>query len=305
MPVSTTDRAAGFTPRDPSPNHWLPSNDGHMTHLHEGEHIPRHQRESPGPAYVNVFGLHARSHTDSDPRESGSKVGMASFASTTPRQKGPPMSTWWERRDAHKAAKKEQRRIAEAERRFKQREAAKREQERLAKIRKDAERELTLRLRALHAQDRAGEMFTQFDADGSGGIDFAEFCCVMTEAMGKHIPLMQLHVLFSTVDEDQSGVIDYDEFMQWFTGVEDFPKLLQRAADKVYELMDEDHDEELGFREFRKLVRVFAKVKISRNKLLALFIELDEDGSGSVDKVRSAEPSRVVRFVCMWRSLRT
>ena len=59
-------------------------------------------------------------------------------------------------------------------------------------------------------------LFHQYDADGSGLLDRAEFEAMMAgvgEATGKHHARSQLRALFKWADKDKSGLIDFREFV--------------------------------------------------------------------------------------------
>ena len=62
-------------------------------------------------------------------------------------------------------------------------------------VRRDALKNMELRMQALATQRVASETFLAFDLDGSGEVDFSEFCMVVTTALSEYpVSLMQLHM---------------------------------------------------------------------------------------------------------------
>ena len=54
-------------------------------------------------------------------------------------------------------------------------------------------------------------MFTQWDADGDGVVDRAEFAQAMAE-LGLHVSREEVTALFARCDPDASGTVDLREF---------------------------------------------------------------------------------------------
>ena len=86
---------------------------------------------------------------------------------------------------------------------------------------------------------RAKQLFRQYDADGSGELDFGEFCRVM-EQICPNLDERNLAAAFKAVDVDRSGAVDYDEFMQgqktlkaWRQKKKPKHTAARRAADRV------------------------------------------------------------------------
>jgi hypothetical protein len=62
--------------------------------------------------------------------------------------------------------------------------------------------------------------FDEFDVDGSGEIEFGEFCQMMASLMGivdlTDIPPDRMNRFWKEIDADQSGSVDFMEFTDWF-----------------------------------------------------------------------------------------
>lgn len=61
------------------------------------------------------------------------------------------------------------------------------------------------------------EIFKRYDADGSGTIEARELGQVMRD-LGHEMSPEELDAMVSEIDEDGSGEIDFEEFMQAITG---------------------------------------------------------------------------------------
>ena len=59
------------------------------------------------------------------------------------------------------------------------------------------------------------ENFDHFDADGDGYLDRSEFGRFM-EALGAVEPGQDPGRGFSSIDTDNSGKVEFDEFVRWF-----------------------------------------------------------------------------------------
>lgn len=58
--------------------------------------------------------------------------------------------------------------------------------------------------------------FDNYDKDGNGQIDVTEFGRLLL-ALGVGYSDAQIAAAFASIDVNQSGVIDYDEFCRWWT----------------------------------------------------------------------------------------
>ena len=65
---------------------------------------------------------------------------------------------------------------------------------------------------------RYTELFMRFDLDDSGLIDLGELK-EMLQAIGQEVPMEDLRKLFEEFDEDGSGGIDFEEFIQIFVKI--------------------------------------------------------------------------------------
>jgi len=60
------------------------------------------------------------------------------------------------------------------------------------------------------------EVFEGHDRDGNGEIDLDEFRAVVA-SLGMELTSDEAERLFDTIDEDESGLIGYEEFYAWWS----------------------------------------------------------------------------------------
>ena len=60
------------------------------------------------------------------------------------------------------------------------------------------------------------EAFEAHDGDGNGEIDLGEFRAVI-ETLGLTVDEAEAERLFDSIDEDESGLIGYEEFYAWWS----------------------------------------------------------------------------------------
>ncbi len=61
--------------------------------------------------------------------------------------------------------------------------------------------------------------FAEYDKDGNGEIDLLEFR-ELVAALGLDLDPAAAEKLFDSIDEDEEGTIDYEEFQAWWTSRE-------------------------------------------------------------------------------------
>ncbi|MCB9660941.1 MAG: EF-hand domain-containing protein [Polyangiales bacterium] len=61
--------------------------------------------------------------------------------------------------------------------------------------------------------------FGEYDKDGNGEIDLLEFR-ELVAALGLELDRAQAEALFDSIDTDEEGTIDYEEFQTWWTSRE-------------------------------------------------------------------------------------
>jgi len=61
------------------------------------------------------------------------------------------------------------------------------------------------------------EIFNKYDRNANGSIDWDEFCLMLDELIGD-MPLDEKSLAFHLVDSNHTGVITFDEFIDWWQG---------------------------------------------------------------------------------------
>ena len=149
------------------------------------------------------------------------------------------------------------------------------------------------------------DLFSKYDDDGSGDLDFQEFSSAIredlkvTEAALSNGDLQQM---FRSIDVDGSGEVDATEFSNWL--LNDKPddirwrpmkrkfedsagSLVQQVGwTKLFEKYDTDGSGELDFSEFSRAVRSDCDINddvVSDEDLKSMFDAVDSDGSGEMD----------------------
>jgi calmodulin len=64
-------------------------------------------------------------------------------------------------------------------------------------------------------QDPLRQRFDRFDGDGNGKIDEAELTRLL-DALGVGFSASQVRATFESIDENRSGLIDFEEFRSWW-----------------------------------------------------------------------------------------
>lgn len=68
-----------------------------------------------------------------------------------------------------------------------------------------------------HEVEDLRKMFNRYDRDGSGSLDWDEFCLLVDELIGS-MPLDEKSLAFNLADGNHTGVITFKEFIDWWQG---------------------------------------------------------------------------------------
>jgi len=61
------------------------------------------------------------------------------------------------------------------------------------------------------------ETFERYDRNGNGSLDWDEFCLLLDEIIGD-MPLDEKSLAFHLVDSNHTGMITFQEFVDWWQG---------------------------------------------------------------------------------------
>lgn len=155
-------------------------------------------------------------------------------------------------------------------------------------------------------------IFDEFDDNKSGTLEYSEFTEVMKRVLNikpnETVPQAQLDAGWKAADEDGSGILDFREFLTWFSShgfaqdmlLTDEQRWIRTIAKKfevpiddieavkrVFDKYDEDGSGHLELEEFslmlEKLLKVPPELELPKGRVKSYFAEIDLDGSGEVD----------------------
>eukprot|EP00090_Calanus_glacialis_P014995 TRINITY_DN23888_c0_g1_i1.p1 TRINITY_DN23888_c0_g1~~TRINITY_DN23888_c0_g1_i1.p1 ORF type:complete len:165 (-),score=69.29 TRINITY_DN23888_c0_g1_i1:89-583(-) len=120
------------------------------------------------------------------------------------------------------------------------------------------------------------EAFSEFDIDGDGTITTQELGTVMRR-LGERPTDKELKDMVAEVDEDKSGTIEFDEFLQMMANRSSDSEKIQ----KVFRVFDKNDD---GFITSMELAKVMSDLgeRLSEEELEEMMRWADKDGDGKV-----------------------
>lgn len=101
-------------------------------------------------------------------------------------------------------------------------------------------------------QDELNDVINEHDADGSGQIEFQEFCVLMAEQMTDANKEETLQAAFNTFDKDGSGYISRSELREVMKSLGE--NLTDEDIDEMMNEADSDGDGTISFAEFVKMM---------------------------------------------------
>ncbi|PKU85195.1 neo-calmodulin-like [Dendrobium catenatum] len=122
------------------------------------------------------------------------------------------------------------------------------------------------------------EAFNHFDKDGDGSITAEELGIVM-RSLGINPTVMELQDMISKVDADNSGTIDFEEFLNLMKSI---MKDINSELMEVFRIIDKDQN---GFISADELHQVMANLeeKLTDDGVNELIREADRDGDGQIN----------------------
>lgn len=131
------------------------------------------------------------------------------------------------------------------------------------------------------------QAFSVFDEDGSGSITVDELFAVV-ENMGSTLTREEVKKMMDEVDDDQSGEIEFPEFLQLMC-TEKLESLgVDLSSDKINEyrlafsLFDKDGGGSITAEEMWEVLHSLGK-PFTKEEVEAMFAEVDADGSGEIE----------------------
>lgn len=123
-----------------------------------------------------------------------------------------------------------------------------------------------------------------FDKDGNGVISMEEFRGVLQQ-LGQDPTDEELTFMMKSVDTDQNGVVDFDEFVTMMRSHLTDAGSKPTAEDElqeVFSVFDKDKDGYISFDEL-KLAMINLGERLTTEELKAMMVAADKDGNELID----------------------
>jgi len=125
--------------------------------------------------------------------------------------------------------------------------------------------------------------FNSFDTEGNGNIS-AETVGIILRMMGVKISEKNLKKIIADTDEDETGIIGFEQFAELAASflVEEDEEALAAELKEAFRIYDK---EGLGYITTDVLREIIAEIdpKLTSSDLDSIIEEVDEDGSGTLD----------------------
>ncbi|XP_051127407.1 caltractin-like [Andrographis paniculata] len=117
-------------------------------------------------------------------------------------------------------------------------------------------KELNVAMRALGfemSEEEITQMIAEVDKDGSGSIDFEEFCHMMTAKFGERDTKQELMKAFNIIDQDKNGKISVADIQR--IAKELGENFTEKEIQDMIDEADRDRDGEVNADEFMRMMR--------------------------------------------------
>ena len=125
-------------------------------------------------------------------------------------------------------------------------------------------------------------MFQKIDANGNGRINVKELDETL-KSMGRSYPLEELESMISEIDENKTGEIDFDEFLELNRRIkEKEAKNNDKPLMMEFRLFDANNDGKISRAEVKKAMKNMGS-SFTDEEVNSLFKAADTDGDGYID----------------------
>ena len=128
-------------------------------------------------------------------------------------------------------------------------------------------------------EHRLRKVFEQLDADGNGNLDYDELLRGLTSLYGEEYAKSETERIFTLVDGDKSGQIEFSEYL--IASVDKENLLKEDKLKATFSLYDKDGSGSISLEEFKEVLGIGKK--INPQVWDQMITEIDEDGDGEVD----------------------
>jgi len=125
------------------------------------------------------------------------------------------------------------------------------------------------------------EAFSLFDVDSSGAISYKELRACM-KALAIKVDKDELKKMILEVDADQSGEIEFPEFLQMMTGKMQSGDSKEETM-KVYKMFDTSGNGKITFNELKRVAKELGE-NMTDEELQEMIDEADRDGDGEINE---------------------
>ncbi|TRY79379.1 hypothetical protein TCAL_09821 [Tigriopus californicus] len=125
--------------------------------------------------------------------------------------------------------------------------------------------------------------FDQFDSDKSGAIS-VEMVNTILKMMGMHVSSRALEDIIHEIDEDESGCLEFPEFIQLAAKflIEEDEEQMKWELKEAFRIYDKHGNGYITTKVLKEILREIDST-LNEDNLEQIIEEVDEDGSGTVD----------------------
>jgi calmodulin len=124
--------------------------------------------------------------------------------------------------------------------------------------------------------------FAMYDKDKDGKISTKELGSIMRN-LGQNPTEKELLEMIAEVDQDQSGTIEFNEFISMIVKrMKD--KSLEEEVKEAFKIFDKDRNNSITTFEFREVIKGLP-IEVSDDEINEMVLEADQDGDGDINCV--------------------
>eukprot|EP00931_Biecheleriopsis_adriatica_P032956 TRINITY_DN1916_c0_g1_i1.p1 TRINITY_DN1916_c0_g1~~TRINITY_DN1916_c0_g1_i1.p1 ORF type:complete len:543 (+),score=130.32 TRINITY_DN1916_c0_g1_i1:34-1629(+) len=133
--------------------------------------------------------------------------------------------------------------------------------------------------------ERLREYFLELDEDGDGTITFKELHAGLVRSGIRNLNIQELERICADMDSDNSGQIDYTEFLTAAMGAREWKDVIQeREYWAAFRVFDKNDDGKISPDELLEMLKVQkADGNIAQEQMQSIMREVDTNGDGEID----------------------